>query len=67
MGVVIIVMIVAGAKIYTNMQNDIANSKRDNNSLGIKLNRAIAMLVHSSWADTKDKQDQLSRLIEPKW
>lgn len=66
-GSAFVVLLVAGTVAYVNMQNNIAASKRDVNAVGIKLGRAIAMLSHPSWADTPEKQAQLSKLIEPKW
>lgn len=53
--------------IYTRMQSDVNKAKGDLNALGKKYGRLIAMLAHSSWADTKEKQDQLARTIEPQW
>lgn len=62
-----IILVIAGARIYTNMKNDLAKAKGDVNQLGRKYGRLVAMLAHSSWADTPEKQDQLARAIEPTW
>ena len=53
--------------VYTRMQSNIDKAKGDLNALGKKYNRLIAMLATSAWSDSKEKQDALSKTIEPSW
>lgn len=52
---------------YSRLSGEVSKAKGDVNQLGRKYGRLVSMLQSSAWADTKEKQDALSKATEPSW